>query len=162
MGRIKFGMRENDMTWGTCGKLFLGKDRFFSARVEPAGGPARALKTLIERLMKEDVTTPEDILPVWRAEMTSTTELETQMCVLLADTAHLKSREVFFRAAVVVFSIGITISDTASDINATVLYLEEDSPYGMPLLIHLIVASVRARERGRRGGNARGGARLVA
>ena len=40
--RIKFGMRENDMTWGTCGKLFLGKDRFFSARVEPAGGGPRA------------------------------------------------------------------------------------------------------------------------
>ena len=102
-----------------------------------------ALKELIDRLIDEGLTTAEEILPKWRAMAASGDELETQLCVLLADVVCLKERERVFQIAVVLGAVAITCADTASDVNVTSLYLQEDSPFGMPLLIHLIVALVR-------------------
>ena len=76
----------------TMGDLVMAELVPELSSVEPPGVDARsspklALKELIDRLIDEGLTTAEEILPKWRAMAASGDELETQLCVLLADVA---------------------------------------------------------------------------
>merc|ERR1712185_97916 len=65
------------------------------------------------------------------------------LCVLLADIVMGKEREWVFRFAVVLSAVIITFSDTLSDVNVTALYVQEENEFGVPMLVHLVVALVR-------------------
>ena len=142
--------------------LYLTELRRELARVKPpsAGdGPPPAdlaLKQVLEEIVdSEDELGRDAILAIWRNHESTpahdddarTDFLETQLSLLLADTVCFEERESMFQITSVVTSIVITLSDTASDINVTALYLQEGSEFGLPLLIHLIVALVCARAR---------------
>ena len=68
---------------------------------------------------------------------------EADLCVILADIVNGKERERIFRAAIVLAATGITCSDTLSDASVTALYVQEGNEFGVPMLVHLIVALVR-------------------
>ena len=131
----------------TTGDLVMAELLPELSRVEPPGVDARrspklALKELIDRLIDQGLTTAEEIRPEWDAMAARGDELETQLCALLADVVCLKERERVFQIAVVLGAVAITCADTASDVNVTLLYLREGSPFGMVLLVHLIAALV--------------------
>ena len=93
------------------------------------------------------VTAPEIMLFEWRDSLTANDEQfrKTQLCLLLSDIVCLKQRERFFRIATLFAAVAITCADTASDLNVTLLYLQDGSKIGVFLLVHLIVALVSER-----------------
>ena len=96
----------------TTGDLVMAELIPELSSVEPPGVDARpspklALKQLIDHLIDEGLTTAEEIRPKWDAMAASGDELETQLCVLLADVACLKERGRVFQIAVVLGAVAI-------------------------------------------------------
>ena len=132
--------------------LYAAEYRPELARVQPPDGtpetPLQRLKSRLDRAVDDPTaTTPETMMRALTDDddpaPTNDDAVMFDLCVLLADIVMGKEREWVFRVAVVLSAVFITCSDTLSDVSVTALYVQEENEFGVPMLVHLVVALVR-------------------